>query len=192
MLIVSSKAISFPLIRTCWKFVKKPQVDCYYRSFDSHGVRHFRDSIFNRWSGHYTCRCGRTTQWEKKVATLFWGCNCNYLFRQFRGMFVSFPPFFPHFPSVDMSLSEDYRVNRLAESLDLFEEISSSDYFSETGHLFLLFSFSSRSDFFMFFNKDDMFRRKVNSHQFSEHFSEYKGNFHDLSNFLSHHRRWIL
>jgi len=35
---------------------------------------------------------------------------------------------------VDMSLSEDYRVNRLTEALDLFEEISTSEYFSETGN----------------------------------------------------------
>eukprot|EP01128_Nolandella_sp_AFSM9_P004943 TRINITY_DN2331_c0_g1_i1.p1 TRINITY_DN2331_c0_g1~~TRINITY_DN2331_c0_g1_i1.p1 ORF type:complete len:343 (+),score=51.63 TRINITY_DN2331_c0_g1_i1:118-1146(+) len=70
--------------------------------------------------------------------------------------------YFINLGEFDMSLSEDYRVNRLTESLDLFEEISSSDYFSET-------------DFFMFFNKDDMFRRKVNSNQFVEHFTNYTG-----------------
>lgn len=32
-----------------------------------------------------------------------------------------------------MTLSEDYRVNRLEEALDLFEEISTSEFFQETG-----------------------------------------------------------
>jgi len=70
--------------------------------------------------------------------------------------------YFVNLGEFDMSLSEDYRVNRLAEALDLFEEISSSEYFSET-------------DFFMFFNKDDMFREKVLNKRFIEHFKDYKG-----------------
>jgi GTPase SAR1 family protein len=70
--------------------------------------------------------------------------------------------YFVNLGEFDMALSEDYRVNRLTEALDLFEEISTSEYFSET-------------DFFMFFNKDDMFREKVKSKRFLEHFKDYKG-----------------
>lgn len=81
-----------------------------------------------------------------------------------------------------MALSEDYRVNRLTEALDLFEEISTSEFFSETGpppsplrcSLFLHLTLIC-SDFFMFFNKDDMFREKVKNKRFVEHFKDYKG-----------------
>jgi len=70
--------------------------------------------------------------------------------------------YFVNLGEFDMTLSEDYRVNRLSEALDLFEEISTSEFFHET-------------DFFMFFNKDDVFREKVTSKKFFQHFPDYKG-----------------
>jgi len=70
--------------------------------------------------------------------------------------------YFVNLGEFDMTLSEDYRVNRLSEALDLFEEISTSEFFHET-------------DFFMFFNKDDVFREKVVNKRFFQHFPDYKG-----------------
>jgi len=70
--------------------------------------------------------------------------------------------YFVNLGEFDMTLSEDYRVNRLSEALDLFEEISTSEFFHET-------------DFFMFFNKDDVFREKVVNKKFFQHFPDYKG-----------------
>jgi len=70
--------------------------------------------------------------------------------------------YFVNLGEFDMTLSEDYRVNRLTEALDLFDEISTSEFFHET-------------DFFMFFNKDDVFREKVTSKKFFQHFPDYKG-----------------
>lgn len=82
--------------------------------------------------------------------------------------------------AVDLTLSEDYRVNRLGESLDLFEEISTSNFFAETGHIFFLVfhvlaQVSMISDFFLIYNKDDKFREKVKSKAFQKHFPEYEG-----------------
>jgi len=57
-----------------------------------------------------------------------------------------------YFISLDeynLQLSEDYRVNRLQESLDLFEEITSS------------VSFKNKIHFFVLYNKNDLFKEKV-------------------------------
>jgi len=60
----------------------------------------------------------------------------------------------------NMNLNEDYRVNRLQEALDLFEEITDSKNFLKT-------------HFFVLFNKDDLFRDKIKTHPISNYFEEF-------------------
>jgi len=70
-----------------------------------------------------------------------------------------------YFISLDeynLQLSEDYRVNRLQEALDLFEEITTSEFFT-------------KSHFFVLFNKNDLFKEKVDKQPLSELFTEFSG-----------------
>lgn len=62
----------------------------------------------------------------------------------------------------NQTLSEDSRVNRLVETLSLFEEITSSYYFAD-------------KDFFIFFNKHDVFQEKILTHPLSELFEDFEG-----------------
>lgn len=72
---------------------------------------------------------------------------------------------------VEMTLSEDYRVNRLTESLDLFEEISSSDFFSETGTSFCNFvNYLKRQTFFYFTTRMINFARRLHPRIFRSTF----------------------
>lgn len=60
----------------------------------------------------------------------------------------------------NMSLSEDYRVNRLEEAVDLFEEITESKHFTKT-------------HFFVLFNKEDLFRKKITTQPISQYFDDF-------------------
>jgi len=62
----------------------------------------------------------------------------------------------------NMQLSEDYRVNRLQEALDLFEEITASEFFTKT-------------HFFVFYNKVDLFRTKMKTQPMSDLFEDFVG-----------------
>lgn len=62
----------------------------------------------------------------------------------------------------DMKLYEDETVNRMAESLELFEEICNSKWFSNTAII-------------IFFNKDDLFRIKVKKVSIKVLFQDYQG-----------------
>jgi len=68
----------------------------------------------------------------------------------------------------NMSLSEDYRVNRLQEALDLFEEITESKHFTKT-------------HFFVLFNKEDLFRSKIKSQPISQYFEGFDEDSYDNS-----------
>lgn len=62
----------------------------------------------------------------------------------------------------DMKLVEDERVNRMHESLELFKEVGSSQWFRNT--LFIVF-----------FNKIDLFKEKLKHSPLSTFFPEYTG-----------------
>jgi len=62
----------------------------------------------------------------------------------------------------NMQLSEDYRVNRLQEALDLFEEITTSNYFVNC-------------HFFVFYNKEDLFREKITHFPLTQLFDDFSG-----------------
>lgn len=64
----------------------------------------------------------------------------------------------------DMTLLEDTTVNRLEESLNLFEQIVNNRWFKE-------------ASFVLFLNKLDLFREKImcSSRQLSAFFPDYKG-----------------
>jgi GTPase SAR1 family protein len=62
----------------------------------------------------------------------------------------------------DMKLEEDQNTNRMTESLKLFAEVTSSQWFKQTGVI-------------LFLNKDDLFRDKLPKSPLSKLFSEYLG-----------------
>lgn len=62
----------------------------------------------------------------------------------------------------DMKLFEDERINRMAESLELFEEICNSKWFTKTAII-------------MFMNKIDLFKEKVNKVNINCLFEDYTG-----------------
>ena len=67
-----------------------------------------------------------------------------------------------HTAADDMKLVEDERVNRMQESLELFNEIGTSKLFQNT----LLF---------VFYNKLDIFKDKLATAPLSNYFSEFHG-----------------
>jgi len=75
---------------------------------------------------------------------------------------VSAVIYFISLEEYNMNLSEDYRVNRLQEALDLFEEITSSEHFTKT-------------HFFVLFNKEDLFKCKIQVQPISQYFDEFIG-----------------
>jgi hypothetical protein len=62
----------------------------------------------------------------------------------------------------DLGLEEDGRVNRMHESLQLFQETCSSTFFEEASII-------------LFLNKDDLFRKKIKRVDLKCCFSEYTG-----------------
>jgi len=70
--------------------------------------------------------------------------------------------FFVDTSAYNLSLLEDARVNRLTESLALFEEICNCKYFAETPMI-------------LFLNKSDLLRKKIKKANLSDYFSEYTG-----------------
>lgn len=81
--------------------------------------------------------------------------------------------FFVALNEYNQVLSEDYRVNRLKESLELFEEVTSSQALAKV-------------HFFCFFNKDDLFKAKLSSHPLSEYIDNFDGpdNYQNSLNFI--------
>lgn len=70
--------------------------------------------------------------------------------------------FFADASGYNMKLFEDERVNRLSESLTLFEEICNCQYFENTPLI-------------VFLNKADLLRKKILEHDIAEYFPDYKG-----------------
>lgn len=70
-----------------------------------------------------------------------------------------------------MKLEEDNRTNRLEESLQLFGEVSGSQFFSEKDITWILF-----------LNKTDLLREKIQTRPISMFFKEYPADstFHPL------------
>jgi len=62
----------------------------------------------------------------------------------------------------DMKLFEDERVNRMEESLELFQEICNSKWFTKTAII-------------LFLNKSDLFREKIAKVNLNVLFSDYQG-----------------
>jgi len=62
----------------------------------------------------------------------------------------------------DMSLYEDEKVNRMVESLELFEEICNSKWFTKTAII-------------IFMNKSDLFKEKISKVDLNVLFEDYKG-----------------
>lgn len=62
----------------------------------------------------------------------------------------------------DMKLEEDNGTNRMVESLKLFSEVTSSQWFKNTSVI-------------LFLNKDDLFREKLPRSPLSKLFPEYNG-----------------
>ena len=62
----------------------------------------------------------------------------------------------------DLKLYEDETVNRMDESLKLFDEICNSKWFAETSII-------------LFLNKSDIFREKIKKVDLSSCFQTYKG-----------------
>lgn len=62
----------------------------------------------------------------------------------------------------DMKLEEDQNTNRMIESLKLFAEVTSSQWFKNTSVI-------------LFLNKDDLFREKLPRSPLSKLFPEYTG-----------------
>merc|ERR1712063_235614 len=70
--------------------------------------------------------------------------------------------FFVDSSGYNMTLFEDERVNRLLESLTLFEEICNCKYFDNTPLI-------------VFLNKSDLLRKKILEHDIADNFPDYKG-----------------
>lgn len=70
-----------------------------------------------------------------------------------------------------MTLFEDERVNRLLESLTLFEEICNCKYFDNTPLI-------------VFLNKSDLLKKKILECDIADHFPDYKGG-HDYDAAIS-------
>eukprot|EP00012_Vannella_robusta_P005862 CAMPEP_0206193762 /NCGR_PEP_ID=MMETSP0166-20121206/6770_1 /ASSEMBLY_ACC=CAM_ASM_000260 /TAXON_ID=95228 /ORGANISM="Vannella robusta, Strain DIVA3 518/3/11/1/6" /LENGTH=307 /DNA_ID=CAMNT_0053610557 /DNA_START=65 /DNA_END=985 /DNA_ORIENTATION=- len=70
--------------------------------------------------------------------------------------------FFADSSGYNMTLFEDERVNRLLESLTLFEEICNCKYFDNTPLI-------------VFLNKSDLLRKKIQQFDIAENFPDYKG-----------------
>lgn len=64
----------------------------------------------------------------------------------------------------DMTLFESATTNRMKESLELFEQIVNSRWFN-------------RASIIVFFNKFDLFQKKIVTSDLSQYFPEYKGGF---------------
>jgi len=62
----------------------------------------------------------------------------------------------------DMKLFEDEKINRMTESLELFEEIANSKWFTKTAVI-------------LFLNKSDLFREKIRVKDLSVLFQDYTG-----------------
>lgn len=72
--------------------------------------------------------------------------------------------FFVDTAAYNLTLLEDSRVNRLLESLALFEEICNCKYFTETPMI-------------LFLNKSDLLKQKIAKVDLGEFFDDYKGTF---------------
>ena len=70
--------------------------------------------------------------------------------------------FFVDTAAYNLTLLEDSRVNRLLESLALFEEICNCKYFTETPMI-------------LFLNKSDLLAKKIAKIDLGEFFDDYKG-----------------
>jgi len=75
----------------------------------------------------------------------------------------------------DMKLFEDEKVNRMEESLELFEEICNSKWFTKTAMI-------------LFLNKIDLFKEKITKVSLKVLFEDYEGNtdFEAASQFIQH------
>ena len=62
----------------------------------------------------------------------------------------------------DQACYEDDKTNRMQESLAIFEEIANNQYFKHTSIL-------------LFFNKKDLFQKKLEKNPISVFFTDYKG-----------------
>lgn len=72
--------------------------------------------------------------------------------------------FFADSSGYNMTLFEDERVNRLLESLTLFEEICNCKYFDNTPLI-------------VFLNKSDLLKKKIKEFDIADYFPDYKGLF---------------
>ena len=68
----------------------------------------------------------------------------------------------------DQVLEEDKNVNRMQESMQLFEDIANNQYFK-------------RKSFIVFFNKKDLFEQKVREKSIKEFFPNYNGDDHSFT-----------
>eukprot|EP01130_Rhizamoeba_saxonica_P006566 TRINITY_DN2616_c0_g1_i1.p1 TRINITY_DN2616_c0_g1~~TRINITY_DN2616_c0_g1_i1.p1 ORF type:complete len:207 (-),score=36.34 TRINITY_DN2616_c0_g1_i1:29-649(-) len=81
--------------------------------------------------------------------------------------------FFVALNEYDMTLYEDTSVNRMRESMELFDQICNGPYFMDT-------------DIILFLNKEDLFRKKIKRVNITTCFPEYTGrqNFEDASQYI--------
>ena len=78
----------------------------------------------------------------------------------------------------DLVLAEDEEMNRMIESMKLFDSICNNKWFVETSII-------------LFLNKKDLFEEKIVKSPLTICFPEYQGNF-DFELFLSTYRWWSL
>jgi len=82
--------------------------------------------------------------------------------------------FFAALSEYNQTLYEDDTVNRMHESLKLFDDIINSKWFSDTPVI-------------LFLNKSDLFKEKIKKYKISDYFPEYKGgdDFDDACQFIT-------
>jgi guanine nucleotide-binding protein G(i) subunit alpha len=86
----------------------------------------------------------------------------NYRLTQFSCVLNRFVNIFIHFSGYDLVLAEDEEMNRMIESMKLFDSICNSKWFVETSII-------------LFLNKKDLFEEKIQRSPLTICFPEYQG-----------------